>query len=134
MAEASMVAPAGGEEARARRLQWRMLIGFVAGLFAGLAVYYGAADAPWVDTVTTYVTGPIGRIFLRLLFRLVSPLPVPALIVGVADMGELRATKTGGLRTLVYTVVVSPNPLAVTLAGVTAHHPAPGAAPPLSPH
>src|SRR3546814_13788137 len=74
MAETSMVAPAGGEDARARRLQWRMLIGFVAGLVAGLAVYYGAADAPWVDTVSTYVTGPIGQIFLTLLFLLVIPL------------------------------------------------------------
>src|SRR3546814_6513512 len=99
MAEASMVAPAGGEEARARRLQWRMLIGIVAGLFAGLAVYYGAAEAPWVDTVTTDVTGPIGQILLRLLFMLVIPLLVSAVIDGVAERGEIRGIKTVGVRT-----------------------------------
>ncbi|MBB5707550.1 dicarboxylate/amino acid:cation symporter [Sphingopyxis panaciterrulae] len=132
MAEASMVAPAGGEEARARRLQWRMLIGFVAGLFAGLAVYYGAADAPWVDTVTTYVTGPIGQIFLRLLFMLVIPLLVSALIVGVAEMGEMRALKTVGLRTLVYTVVVSSIAVAVSLAVVNALQPGAGVDPALA--
>src|SRR3546814_6145517 len=74
------------------------LIGFVAGLVAGLAVYYGAADAPWVDTVSTYVTGQVSQIFLRLLFMLVIPLLVSALIVGVAEMGEMRALKTVGLR------------------------------------
>src|SRR3546814_651500 len=132
MAEASMVAPARGEEARARRLQWRMLIGFVAGLFAGLAVYYGAADAPWVDTVTTYVTGPIGQIFLRLLFMLVIPLLVSALIVGVAEMGEMRALKTVGLRTLVYTVVVSSIAVAVSLAVVNALQPGAGVDPALA--
>jgi Na+/H+-dicarboxylate symporter len=30
--------------------------------------------AEWVQAVTTYVTGPIGQIFLRLLFMLVIPL------------------------------------------------------------
>lgn len=132
MAEASTVAPTGGEEARARRLQWRMLIGFVAGLAAGLAVYHGAADAPWVDTVTTYVTGPIGQIFLRLLFMLVIPLLVSALIVGVAEMGEVRSLKTVGLRTLIYTVVVSSIAVAVSLALVNALKPGAGIDPALA--
>jgi DAACS family dicarboxylate/amino acid:cation (Na+ or H+) symporter len=109
-----------------------MLIGFVAGLLAGLAVYYGAADAPWVDTVTTYVTGPIGQIFLRLLFMLVIPLLVSALIVGVAEMGEMRALKTVGLRTLVYTVVVSSIAVAVSLAVVNALQPGAGVDPALA--
>src|SRR3546814_20105038 len=98
MAETSMVAPAGDEDARARRLQWRMLIGFVAGLVAGLAVYYGAAAAPWVDTASTYVTGPTGQILPRLLFMLVIPMPVLALHVGVAEMDELGAANTVGVR------------------------------------
>ncbi len=132
MAEASMVAPAGGEEARARRLQWRMLIGFLTGLLGGLAVYYGAADAPWVDTVTTYVTGPIGQIFLRLLFMLVIPLLVSALIVGVAEMGEIRALKTVGLRTLVYTIVVSSIAVAVSLVVVNLLKPGAGVDPVLA--
>src|SRR3546814_6322835 len=78
------------DEARARRLRWRMLIGFRAGLVIGLSVHYGAPGAAWVETVTTYVTGPLGQIFLRLLFMLVIPLLVSALIVGVAEMGEDR--------------------------------------------
>ncbi|MDD3799474.1 MAG: cation:dicarboxylase symporter family transporter, partial [Novosphingobium sp.] len=56
------------------KLQWRILAGFIAGLVAGLAAYTFAGDAAWLETVVTYVTGPIGQVFLRLLFMLVLPL------------------------------------------------------------
>src|SRR3546814_7374201 len=90
MAEAAAIDDAERDEARARRLRWRMLIGFLAGLVIGLSVHYGAPGAAWVETVTTYVTGPLGQIFLRLLFMLVIPLLVSALIVGVTEMGEMQ--------------------------------------------
>src|SRR3546814_16427007 len=77
MAEAAAIDDAERDEARARRLRWRMLIGFLAGLVIGLSVHYGAPGAAWVETVTTYVTGPLGQIFLRLLFMMVIPLLVP---------------------------------------------------------
>ena len=72
------------------KLQWKILIGFLAGTIAGLATYSLAPGAPWIDTVVTYVTGPIGQIFLRLLFMLVIPLLFSALVVGIAEMGEVR--------------------------------------------
>ncbi|WP_420145313.1 dicarboxylate/amino acid:cation symporter [Sphingobium sp.] len=99
--------PDGGDKQAAFSLQWQMLAGFVAGLVLGLVVYMTAPDARWVDAVTTYVTGPIGQIFLRLLFMLVIPLLVSALIVGIAEMGELRSLRRVGLRTLIYTIFVS---------------------------
>lgn len=131
MAEAiaSAAGAAGGEEARARRLQWRMLIGFVAGLLAGLAAHYGAGGAAWVEAITTYATGPFGQIFLRLLFMLVIPLLVSALIVGVAEMGEMRALKSVGVRTLVYTILVSAISVAISLAVVNLFQPGAGVDP-----
>ncbi len=98
------------------RLQWRILIGFVLGLVAGIAAYTFARDAEWVDTLVTYVTNPLGQVFLRLLFMLVIPLLVSALVVGIADMGEIRALKKVGVRTLVYTVVVSSIAVAISIA------------------
>jgi Na+/H+-dicarboxylate symporter len=80
------------------RLQWRILIGFVLGLVAGIAAYTFARDAEWIETVVTYVTNPLGQVFLRLLFMLVIPLLVSALVVGIADMGEIRALKKVGVR------------------------------------
>ena len=108
------------------KLQWRILIGFALGLAGGLAAYSFAGGAGWVDTVTTYVTGPIGQIFLRLLFMLVIPLLFSALVVGIAEMGEIRSLKTVGIRTLVYTVVVSAIAVMVSLATVNILQPGAG--------
>ncbi len=111
------------------KLQWRILIGFVLGLVLGLLVYTFARDAAWVETVVTYVTNPIGQIFLRLLFMLVIPLLFSALVVGIAEMGEVRALKTIGIRTLVYTVVVSSIAVAISIAAVNLFRPGDGVDP-----
>jgi DAACS family dicarboxylate/amino acid:cation (Na+ or H+) symporter len=111
---------------RGIELQWQMLIGFVVGLVAGLIVYSTERDAAWVDTLTTYVTQPIGQVFLRLLFMLVIPLLFSALVVGISEMGEIRSLKRVGLRTLAYTVVVSAIAVVVSLAVVNLLQPGAG--------
>jgi DAACS family dicarboxylate/amino acid:cation (Na+ or H+) symporter len=116
-------------EVRGKRgfsLQWQMLAGFLVGLVAGLIVYSTQRDAAWVETFTTYVTEPIGQIFLRLLFMLVIPLLFSALVVGISEMGEVRSLKRIGVRTLVYTVVVSAIAVAVSLATVNLLQPGAG--------
>ena len=113
-------------EGKAFSLQWQMLAGFLVGLVAGLIVYATQRDAAWVDVVTTYITGPIGQIFLRLLFMLVIPLLFSALVVGISEMGEVRSLKRVGLRTLGYTVVVSAIAVAVSLATVNLLKPGAG--------
>ena len=113
-------------EGRGLGLQWQMLIGFLVGLVAGLIVYTTQRDAAWVDAVTTYVTQPLGQIFLRLLFMLVIPLLFSALVVGISEMGEIRSLKRVGIRTLVYTVVVSAIAVAVSLATVNLLQPGAG--------
>src|SRR5687768_16462111 len=107
-------------------LQWQMLIGFLVGLVAGLIVYTTQPDAPWVEAVATYVTQPIGQILVRLLFMLVIPLLFSALIVGISEMGEVRALKRVGLRTLAYTVIVSSVAVLVSLAAVNLLKPGAG--------
>ena len=111
---------------RGLELQWQMLIGFLVGLIAGLLVYSTQRDAAWVDTFTTYVTQPIGQVFLRLLFMLVIPLLFSALVVGISEMGEIKSLKRVGLRTLGYTVVVSSIAVAVSLAVVNLLQPGAG--------
>ena len=111
---------------RGLELQWQMLIGFVVGLVAGLIAYSTQRNAPWVDALTTYVTQPIGQVFLRLLFMLVLPLLFSALVVGISEMGEVRSLKRVGLRTLAYTIVVSSIAVAVSLAVVNLLQPGAG--------
>jgi DAACS family dicarboxylate/amino acid:cation (Na+ or H+) symporter len=111
---------------RGLELQWQMLIGFLIGLIAGLIVYATQRDAAWVETFTTYVTQPIGQVFLRLIFMLVIPLLFSALVVGISEMGEIKALKRVGLRTLGYTVIVSAIAVAVSLAAVNLLQPGAG--------
>ena len=93
---------------KALPLHWKMAIGFVAGLLVGMVAHYGfGADAPWVQWLTTWVTQPAATLFLRLIFMLVIPLLFSALVVGIAEMGDIRALGRIGWRTLGYTVVVS---------------------------
>ena len=114
------------ERRRESTLQWQMLGGFALGLALGLFVHFTAADAAWVKTVTTYVTGPIGQVFLRLLFMLVIPLLFSALVVGIAEMGEIAALKRVGLRTLVLTICVSTIAVIVSLLLVNLLQPGAG--------
>ncbi|WP_244952533.1 dicarboxylate/amino acid:cation symporter [Xanthomonas maliensis] len=89
-------------------LHWKMGIGFAVGLLLGLAVYFLAApEADWVRVLTTYVTTPFSKVFLNLIFMLIVPLLFSALVVGIAEMGDIRALGRVGWRTLGYTVVLS---------------------------
>jgi Na+/H+-dicarboxylate symporter len=119
----------GGAKKRGLELQWQMLIGFLVGLVAGLIVYSTQPDARWVELLTTYVTEPIGQIFLRLLFMLVIPLLFSALVVGISEMGEVRSLKRVGLRTLAYTVIVSTIAVIVSLVVVNIFKPGAGVDP-----
>lgn len=116
-------------ETHGSRLQYWMFGGFVAGLLLGLIAYSLAGGAPWIGWIAANVTGPVGQIFLRLLFMLVIPLLVSALIVGVAEMNEMRALRSIGVRTLLYTIIVSAISVAISLAVVNILQPGAGVNP-----
>ncbi|HEX7184490.1 MAG TPA: dicarboxylate/amino acid:cation symporter [Thermoanaerobaculia bacterium] len=97
-------------------LHTRILIGGLIGAVAGILAYLALGDDPRLASFITYVTGPIGRIFLNLLFMLVIPLLFSALVLGVAGMGDPRALGRIGLKALAYTVCVS---AIAVLIGVT---------------
>jgi DAACS family dicarboxylate/amino acid:cation (Na+ or H+) symporter len=82
--------------------------------------------------LTTYVTGPIGQIFLRLLLMLVLPLLFAALAVGVAEMGDMASLGRTGWRTLVFTVAVSAVAVAIGLFFVNLFKPGEGVDPVLA--
>jgi Na+/H+-dicarboxylate symporter len=113
-------------------LQMQMLIGFVVGLALGLFVHLTQQGAPWVDVVTTYMTGPIGQIFLRLIFMLVIPLLFSALVVGIAEMGDVRSLKRVGFKTLFFTIGISAIAVVLALAVVNIFQPGAGVDPVLA--
>ncbi|MGE3395328.1 MAG: dicarboxylate/amino acid:cation symporter [Sphingomonas sp.] len=119
-------------ESRGMSLQMKMAIGFLIGLVGGLAVNMTQADAPWVEILTTYVTAPIGQIFLRLLFMLVLPLLFAALVTGIAEMGDIRSLKRVGVKTLVFTVLLSSIAVVIALAVANGFRPGDGVDPALA--
>ena len=114
-------------------LHTQMLIGFLIGLTGGLIVNLTmGADAGWVQWLTANVTGPVGQIFLRLLFMLVMPLLFSALVVGVAEMGDLKLLGRAGGRTLMLTILMSGIAVIIGLVMVNVFRPGDGVEPGLA--
>jgi DAACS family dicarboxylate/amino acid:cation (Na+ or H+) symporter len=89
-------------------LHTKILIGLVLGAIVGgtLNSVMGAAS-PQLTFVADQITNPIGQLFLRLLLLLVVPLVFSSLVVGVAGLGDLRRIGRIGVKSLVYTLVIS---------------------------
>lgn len=114
-------------------LHWLMLIGFAVGLGGGLFVNLTlGADTGWVVWLTDNVTGPLGQIFLRLLFMMVIPLLFSALVVGVAEMGDLSSLGRAGIKTLLLTILVSSIAVVIGLVMVNVFQPGRGVDPALA--
>jgi dicarboxylate/amino acid:cation (Na+ or H+) symporter, DAACS family len=89
-------------------LHTKILIGLVIGAIVGgtLNSLLGAKDANLAFAVE-HITNPIGQLWIRLLLLLVVPLVFSSLIVGVAGLGDLRSIGRIGVKSLVYTLVLS---------------------------
>ena len=96
------------ESVRRVPLHTKILIGLVVGAIAGgtLNAIVGAND-PNLSFATEHITNPIGQLFLRLLLLLVVPLVFSSLVVGVAGLGDLRRIGRIGVKSFVYTLIVS---------------------------
>lgn len=104
-------------------LHVKVLAGFLLGTFVGLAVHYYAADATWVANAITYVAKPFGQVFLNLLFMLVVPLMFSALVLGVAELGDIASLGRLGGRTLMYTAGMTAMAVAIGLVMVNVMQP-----------
>src|SRR5687768_9729665 len=89
-------------------LHTKILIGLVAGAALGgtLNAVLGG-DSPSLQALVDHITDPVGQVFLRLLLLLVVPLVFSSLLLGVAGLGDLRRIGRIGVKSLIYTVIVS---------------------------
>jgi DAACS family dicarboxylate/amino acid:cation (Na+ or H+) symporter len=81
-----------------------LLVGGVVGIAANLTV--GPAHGGVVLT-NTYLAGPIGQIFLRMLFMIVMPLVFCSIALGVAGLGDLGKVGRVGGRAISYFFVTT---------------------------
>jgi len=93
---------------RGMPLHRRILLGLFTGVVAGVIVnsLLGVKD-PRVVWIVRHITEPIGQLFLRLLLMSVIPLVFSSLVIGVAGIGDIRKLGRIGLKTFVYTLVIS---------------------------
>lgn len=87
-------------ERRGIPLHTKILIGLGTGATAGIAANILAPGQAWVDHTVTYVTQPVGQVFLRMLFMVVIPLVFSTLALGVAGLGDVRKLGRIGGKTL----------------------------------
>jgi DAACS family dicarboxylate/amino acid:cation (Na+ or H+) symporter len=88
------------------KLHTKILLGMVTGIVAGLIVKSLQLPETTIATILQWVD-PIGRIFMNMIFMMVIPLILSALILGVAEIGDLKKLGRMGMKLVVYTVVVS---------------------------
>jgi DAACS family dicarboxylate/amino acid:cation (Na+ or H+) symporter len=95
-------------ERRAMPLHSKILIGLVAGAVSGglLNMLLGPGT-PALTFISEQITNPIGQLFLRLLLLIVVPLVFSSLVIGVAGLGDLRKIGRIGVKSLVYTLIIS---------------------------
>lgn len=88
------------------KLHTRIFIGMLFGIVAGLVVKNLGLSADTLSTIVSWVK-PVGDIFMNLIFMMVIPLILSALILGIAEIGDVKKLGRMGGRLLVYSVVVS---------------------------
>jgi len=85
----------------------RILLGFALGAGSGLAanlLWYGNPRLTWF---LDQVSAPIGDVFIRLIFMIILPLIISALILGVTGLGDLERLRRLGIRYLLLTALMA---------------------------
>jgi DAACS family dicarboxylate/amino acid:cation (Na+ or H+) symporter len=92
-----------GQSGKGMSLPNKILLGLVVGALLGVAanVTLGATHET-VVFINTWIAGPLGQIFLRMLFMIVIPLVFASIALGVAGLGDIRKVGTVGSRAIAY--------------------------------
>jgi DAACS family dicarboxylate/amino acid:cation (Na+ or H+) symporter len=100
-------------------MQWRfwkwplanqILVGLILGALLGLLVKQMVVTPEGSEQLGWWLANviqPIGRLFIRIIFMIVIPLIFAAIVLGVAEMGDVRKLGRVGLRSLVFTLLLS---------------------------
>ncbi|MBM4169818.1 MAG: dicarboxylate/amino acid:cation symporter [Ignavibacteria bacterium] len=102
----------------------KIFIGLLFGAAAGVVCNAFLHETAFVNVVQTYVSDPLGKIFLNLLIMMVIPLVFASLSLGVAQIGDLKHLGRIGVRTIGYFLLVTT--IAVTIGLVLVNTIRPG--------
>ena len=88
-------------------LHTKILFGLLIGLVSGLLVdslYPANQNVQWFVSNIAY---PAGQVFLRMIFMIVIPLIFTAIVLGVADFKDIHKIGRVGIKSLLFTVVIT---------------------------
>jgi dicarboxylate/amino acid:cation (Na+ or H+) symporter, DAACS family len=85
----------------------KIFIGLAVGVVLGLICNFFFSDYPELDWILRNVISPVGQVFLRIIFMAVIPLIFSALALGVAELGDVRQLGRIGLKTFLFTVLLT---------------------------
>ena len=113
-----------GNSGKGMKLHTKVLLGLLVGALLGVAanVTLGGAH-PTVVALNEYVAGPIGQIFLRMLFMIVVPLVFASISLGVAGLGDLRRVGRVGGKAIAYFLITTGMAAALGLVAVNIFEP-----------
>lgn len=110
-------------------LHTRIFIGLLLGaVCGGIAQATLGRDNAGLKAFVEQVAGPIGKIFLNMIFMVVVPLLFSALVNGVAEIGDARKVGRIGLRSLGLTVLLSGLAVVIGIVAVNVVRPGDGIA------
>jgi DAACS family dicarboxylate/amino acid:cation (Na+ or H+) symporter len=90
------------------KLHTKILLGLVVGAALGIAANFVlGGEHPTVAWLNRYIAGPVGQIFLRMLFMIVVPLVFVSIALGVAGLGDLRRVGRVGGKAIAYFLITT---------------------------
>jgi DAACS family dicarboxylate/amino acid:cation (Na+ or H+) symporter len=90
------------------KLHTKILLGLTVGLLAGITTNLTVGvDNPTVEWINKYIAGPVGQVFLRMLFMVVMPLVFASIALGVAGLGDIRKVGRVGGKAIGYFFVTT---------------------------
>jgi DAACS family dicarboxylate/amino acid:cation (Na+ or H+) symporter len=92
-----------GGTGKGMKLHTKILLGLLIGAILGITANQTLGGAhPTVVWINTYLAGPVGQIFLRMLFMVVIPLVFASISLGVAGLGDLKRVGRVGTKAITY--------------------------------
>ena len=111
------------------KLHSKILLGRLIGLILGLGCNLFVTDKDLLKWIVENISYPIGQIFIRMIFMIVIPLIFTAIVLGLADFRDIHKIGVVGLKTLMFTIVITAVSVIIGLVIVNLVQPGTGISP-----
>lgn len=88
----------------------QILVGLVVGAVLGLIVEARVSEPETLARLDYWLTNlirPLGALFIRIIFMIVIPLIFSAIVLGIAEMGDIRQLGRVGIKSVVFTLLLA---------------------------